>query len=480
MNIQFIVYILGWILNFQGLFLLVPSLVAAFYKEKSGVAFIISALICLVIGVILTRWKPKSKSFYAKEGFITVAAGWLVLSISGALPFLISGEIPSVFDALFETISGYTTTGATILMDVEVMSRCILFWRSFTHWIGGMGVLVFVLAIVPLAGGNNMHMMRAESPGPTVGKLVPRVKTTAFILYAIYTALTVLEGILLLIAGMKPFDAVTTAFATAGTGGFGILNSSIADYSMAIQNIVGIFMVLFGVNFSVYFLILIRKPKQAWMCEEVKVYFAIVFMATIVIGINIREDFSSIWVAFQQAFFQVGSIITTTGFATYDFNLWPTFSKTILVLLMFVGACAGSTGGGIKVSRFILAFKNVKNEIATFIHPKSVRTIRYEGKKVNKDVVNSVNTYLVIYAFIFMISFLLISFEDNSLETNFTAIAATLNNIGPGLDEVGPTANFGHFHPFSKCVMMFDMLAGRLELIPMLILFTPSVWKKHR
>lgn len=480
MNIRFIIYILGWILNFQGLFLLIPPVVALLYKEKSGLAFLISAIISLAIGFFLTRWKPKNKSFYAKEGFITVAAGWLVLSISGSLPFLISGEIPSVVDALFETISGYTTTGATILSDVEVMSKCILFWRSFSHWIGGMGVLVFVLSIVPLAGGNNMHMMRAESPGPTVGKLVPRVRTTAFILYAIYTALTVLQAILLLIAGMQPFDAVTTAFGTAGTGGFGIVNSSMADYSMAIQNIVGIFMVLFGVNFSVYFLLLIRKPKQALMCEEVKVYFAIIFLATVFIGIDIREEFSSIWVAFQQAFFQVGSIITTTGFATCDFNLWPTFSKTILVLLMFVGACAGSTGGGIKVSRFILAFKNVKNEIATIVHPKSVHTIRFEGKKVNKEVMNSVNAYLVIYMFIFMASFLLISFENKSLETTFTAIAATLNNIGPGFDAVGPTANFGHFTPFSKCVMMFDMLAGRLELIPLLVLFSPSVWKRHR
>lgn len=481
MNIRFIVYILGWILNFQGLFLLVPSVLSVFLKERVGYAYLISSLICLLVGFVLTRWKPKSKSFYAKEGFVTVAIGWIVLSISGALPFLISGEIPSIFNALFETISGYTTTGATILTDVEAMSRCGLFWRAFTHWIGGMGVLVFVLSIVPLAGGNNMHMMRAESTGPSVGKLVPRVKTTAFILYAIYTALTLLECILLLFAGMNLFDAVTTSFSTAGTGGFGNLNTSMASYSMAIQNIVGIFMVLFGVNFSVYFLILVKKPKQAFMCEEARIYFAIIFVATLVIGIDIRENFSSIWVAFQQAFFQVGSVITTTGFATCDYNLWPTFSRTILIFIMFVGACAGSTGGGIKVSRIVIALKNVKNEIGTFIHPKSIRNIRFEGKKVNSDIVCSINTYLVIYMIIYIVSWIIISLENYSFETTFTSVAAMLNNVGPGLDAVGPVENFSQFNPLSKCVMMFDMLAGRLELMPMLILFTPSIWKKsHR
>lgn len=481
MNIRFIVYILGWILNFQGLFLLVPSVLSVFLKERVGYAYLISSLICLLVGFVLTRWKPKSKSFYAKEGFVTVAIGWIVLSISGALPFLISGEIPSIFNALFETISGYTTTGATILTDVEAMSRCGLFWRAFTHWIGGMGVLVFVLSIVPLAGGNNMHMMRAESTGPSVGKLVPRVKTTAFILYAIYTALTLLECILLLFAGMNLFDAVTTSFSTAGTGGFGNLNTSMASYSMTIQNIVGIFMVLFGVNFSVYFLILVKKPKQAFMCEEARIYFAIIFVATLVIGIDIRENFSSIWVAFQQAFFQVGSVITTTGFATCDYNLWPTFSRTILIFIMFVGACAGSTGGGIKVSRIVIALKNVKNEIGTFIHPKSIRNIRFEGKKVNSDIVCSINTYLVIYMIIYIVSWIIISLENYSFETTFTSVAAMLNNVGPGLDAVGPVENFSQFNPLSKCVMMFDMLAGRLELIPMLILFTPSIWKKtHR
>lgn len=480
MNYRFIAYVLGWILNVQGIFLLVPSLVALYYKEGSGFAFLIAAGISLGIGAALTIRKPKNKNFYAKDGFLTVALGWVVLSVSGALPFIISSEIPSVVDALFETISGYTTTGATILSDVEAMSKCMLFWRSFTHFIGGMGILVFVLCILPLAGGNNMHLMRAESPGPSVGKLVPRVRYTAMILYGIYTALTVLECVLLLFGGMSFFEAICTSFATAGTGGFGIKNSSIADYSIYIQNVVAVFMVIFGVNFTVYFLILVKKPLDALKSEELRTYLLVVLTATIMIGINIRGHFSSIWMSFQQAFFQVATIITTTGFATTDFNLWPTFSKTILVALMFCGACAGSTGGGIKVSRIVIALKNVKNSVEAFIHPKSIRIIRMDGKKVSSDVVRSVNTYIVLFLLLFVSSVLLISLENYSFETCFTSVAATINNIGPGLDGVGPMENFAKFNPFSKCVFMFDMLAGRLELIPMVILFTPWLWKKNR
>ncbi len=480
MNFGFIRFILGWILNFQGLFLLVPCIVSIIYKESSGYSFLAASIISFAVGIACTRHKPKNKSFYARDGFISVSLGWIVLSLSGALPFLLSGEIPNVFDALFETISGYTTTGATILSDVESLSKCILFWRSFTHWIGGMGILAFVLCILPLAGGNNMHLLRAESPGPSVGKLVPRVKYTAMILYGMYTFLTVAECVLLLIGGMDVFDAVTTSFATAGTGGFGIRNSSIADYNVFIQNVVAVFMVLFGVNFTIYFLILVRKPKQILKSEELRAYLGIVFLATLIIGINVRDSFSSIWVALQQAFFQVASIITTTGFATTDFNLWPTLSKSILVLIMFIGACAGSTGGGIKVSRIVIAWKNVKNEIASFIHPKSVHIIKLEGKKVGNDVVRSVNTYIVLYLLIMVASVLLISLENFSFETSFTSVVATLNNIGPGLDGVGPMENFAKFNPFSKCVFMFDMLAGRLELIPMVILFAPWIWRKSK
>lgn len=480
MNFGFITYIIGWILNFQGLFLLVPCIVSMAYNEKSGFAFVISSLISLTVGMLFTRKKPTNKSFYAKEGFITVALGWIALSVSGALPFLISGEIPNVFNALFESISGYTTTGATILSDVESLSKGILFWRSFTHWIGGMGVLVFVLCILPLADGNNMHLMRAESPGPSVGKLVPKMRSTAMILYGIYAALTVVEGILLLFGGMSLFDAVTTSLATAGTGGFGIKNNSMADYSMYIQNVVAVFMFIFGVNFNIYFLMLVRKPKEILQSEELKTYLGIVLVATVVIALNISGSLSSIWVALQQAFFQVTAIITTTGFSTVDFNHWPELSKFILVGLMFMGGCAGSTSGGIKISRIIIAWKNLKNEISSFVHPKRVQVIRLEGRKVGNDIVKSVNAYFVLYALLFIGSMFLICIENGSFETNFTAIAATLNNVGPGLAGVGPMENFGGFSPFSKCVFMFGMLAGRLELIPMIILFSPWIWKNKR
>ena len=480
MNFGFITYIIGWILNFQGLFLLVPCIISMIYNEKSGFAFIISSIISFAVGFLFTRKKPRNRSFYAKEGFISVALGWIALSVSGALPFIISGEIPNIFNALFESISGYTTTGATILSDVESLSKCLLFWRSFTHWIGGMGVLVFVLCILPLADGNNMHLMRAESPGPSVGKLVPKVKSTAMILYGIYTVLTIIECILLLFGKMSLFDAVTTSLATAGTGGFGIKNNSMADYSMYIQNVVAIFMFIFGVNFNIYFLFLIRKPKEVLQSEELRTYLGIVLISTLIIGINISGSLSSIWVGIQQAFFQVSSIITTTGFSTIDFNTWPEVSKFILVGLMFIGGCAGSTCGGIKISRIIIAWKNLKNEISSFVHPKRVQIIRLEGRKVGSDVVKSVNAYLVLYLILFVVSVFLISIENGSFETNFTAIAATLNNIGPGLDGVGPMENFGGFNPLSKCVFMFGMLAGRLELIPMIILFSPWVWKNNR
>ena len=480
MNFGFITYIIGWILNFQGAFLLVPCIVAMIYNEKSGFAFLISSLISFVVGMLCTRKKIENRSFYAKEGFITVALGWIALSVSGALPFIISREIPDIFNALFESISGYTTTGATILSDVESLSKCLLFWRSFTHWIGGMGVLAFVLCILPLAGGNNMHLMRAESPGPSVGKLVPKIRSTATILYGIYTALTVIECILLLFGGMTLFDAITTSMATAGTGGFGIKNDSMASYSAYIQNVVAVFMVIFGVNFNIYFLLLIRKPKEILKSEELRTYLGIILVSTLIIGFNISSSFSSIWVAIQQAFFQVASIITTTGFSTVDFNHWPELSKLILVGIMFIGGCAGSTCGGIKISRFIIAWKNLKSEISSFVHPKRVQSIRLEGRKIGNDIVKSVNTYFVLYFLIFAVSVLLISIENGSLETNFTAISATLNNIGPGLDGVGPMENFGVFNPFSKCVFMFGMLAGRLELIPMIILFSPWIWKNNR
>ena len=417
--------------------------------------------------------------FYAKEGFVTVALSWIILSVMGALPFVINEEIPNFTDALFEIISGFTTTGASILSDVEALSHCSLIWRSFSHWIGGMGVLVFILAILPLAGGgHSMHLLRAESPGPSVGKLVPRLRSTAMILYGIYFFMTVIELIILLIAKMPLFDAICTAFGTAGTGGFGIKNDSMTSYSTLIQGIGTVFLILFGVNFNVYYLFLIKKPKEALKCEELRYYLGIIGFAILFITINIRGLFPSIFKAFHHAAFQVGSIITTTGFATEDFNIWPQASKTLLVIIMFIGACAGSTGGGIKVSRFALLLKTVGKELSHLIHPRSIKIIKFEGKKVEHDVIRSVNVFLITYVLIFAFSVLAICIDGLDLTTNFTAVAATLNNIGPGLELVGPTQNFSVFSSFSKYILMFDMLAGRLELFPMLILFTPATWKK--
>ena len=427
----------------------------------------------------MSRKKPSNTVFYAKEGFVSVALSWIVLSIFGALPFYFSGEIPLFEDALFEVISGFTTTGASVLSDVEALSRCMLMWRSFTHWIGGMGVLVFILAVLPLAGGYNMHIMRAESPGPSVGKLVPRVKLTAKILYVIYFSLTVLQILILLVSGMPWFDSLAMSFGTAGTGGFGILNSSCGSYPTFQQAVFTIFMILFGINFNVYYLFLIKKPKDALHCEEMRGYLAIIAASILLIAWNIREYYPTILQAIHHSAFQVASIITTTGYSSADFDLWPSFSKTILVSLMFVGACAGSTGGGIKVSRIAIAFKTVKKEMSSLIHPRSIKILKYEGKPIEHTVLRSINTYLITYMLIFACSVLLISLNEFDPTTNFTAVAATLNNIGPGLEKVGPTCNFGIFSPFSKYVLMFDMLAGRLELFPMLLLFSPRTWMKE-
>ena len=479
MNSSIIRYILGHVLKFEALFLVLPCFTALIYRETEGFAFLIVLFVCFILGSICTHTKPENTVFYAKEGFVTVALSWIILSVMGALPFVINEEIPSFTDALFEIISGFTTTGASILSDVEALSHCSLIWRSFSHWIGGMGVLVFILAILPLAGGgHSMHLLRAESPGPSVGKLVPRLRSTAKILYGIYFFMTVIELIILLIAKMPLFDAICTSFGTAGTGGFGIRNDSMAGYSSTIQIIVTIFMILFGVNFNVYYLFLIKKPKEALKCEELRYYLGIIAFAALFITINIRGYFPSIFEAFRHASFQVGSIITTTGFATEDFNIWPQASKTILVILMFVGACAGSTGGGIKVSRFALLLKTVGKELSHLIHPRSIKIIKFEGKKVEHDVIRSVNVFLITYVMVFAFSVLFICVDGLDLTTNFTAVAATLNNIGPGLELVGPTQNFSLFSNFSKCVLMFDMLAGRLELFPMLILFTPATWRK--
>lgn len=480
MNIRMITYILGWVLNIESILMAIPCLTAVVYQESSGFYFLGTLIASGILGWAATHKKPENTVFYAKEGFVAVSLSWIVLSFFGALPFYLSREIPMFEDAMFEVISGFTTTGASILNDVEGLSRCMLIWRSLTHWIGGMGVLVFILAILPLAGGYNIHIMRAESPGPSVGKLVPKIKSTAKILYVIYFAMTVLEIFLLVAGGMPWFDSICTSFGTAGTGGFGIKNSSLAYYdSYYLQGVVTLFMILFGVNFNVYYLLLIRHPKDAFHCEELRGYLGIILVSILLIGFNIRGSFSSLFTAFHHAAFQVASIITTTGFSTADFDKWPELSKSILVALMLVGACAGSTGGGIKVSRIMIAFKSVKKELAALIHPRSVKILKLEGKPLEHNVVRSVNAFLIVYLFIFTFSVILISVDNFDFTTNFTAVVATINNIGPGLSVVGPAGNFSGFSGFSKFILMFDMLAGRLELFPMLLLFSPATWRKQ-
>lgn len=478
MNYSIIRYLLCWVLQVEGLFMALPCITALIYREKSGWAFLGVMAACILIGTLGKQAKPKSQVFYAREGFVTVSLSWVVLSLAGALPFTLCGEIPSYTDALFETISGFTTTGASILTEVEALSRCCLFWRSFTHWLGGMGVLVFILAVLPLTGSSNMHLMRAESPGPSVGKLVPRVRVTAQILYSIYLAMTLLQIVLLFASGMPLFDAMTMGFGTAGTGGFGVLNDSAASYTTLQQGILTVFMILFGINFNVYYLFLVKKPKQALCCEEMRVYLGIILAAILLIVWNARACFGSLFEAFHHSAFQVASIITTTGFSTVDFNAWPHFSRAVLVILMFIGACAGSTGGGIKVSRCVILFKSVRKELRSAMHPRCVQRIRFEGRAIEKETIHSIERFFAVYVMVFAVSALLIALDDMDFASTFTSVAATLNNIGPGLEIVGPTSNFSSLSALSKYVLMFDMLAGRLEIFPMLVLFLPSTWKK--
>ncbi len=480
MNFASIIYILGKLIELEGVLFLAPAFVSLFYREKQGFVYFIIAVLCIIIGRIITIKKLEKKTYYAKEGFISVAMGWIIMSVVGCLPFVITGEIPYFTDAFFETVSGFTTTGSSILSDVESLSHCSLFWRSFTHWIGGMGVFVFMLAILPMTGAHNMHLMRSESPGPDVGKLVPKLGESAKILYTLYFGITVQQIFILIITGMPVFDAVTLSFGTAGTGGFGIKNSSIADYTYLQQLIITIFMVLFGINFNFYFFLIIRKSiKSAFKMDEVRTYLGIVAIATAAIMINAWKIFDSPADAFIKSFFQVGSIITTTGFSTADFNTWPSFSKTILVLLMFVGACAGSTGGGFKVSRILILIKSYFRELRHFIHPRLVKNIYIDKRRIKDETVTGVKVYLVSYVLILITSVILISLDGFDFETNFTAVMATLNNIGPGLSVVGPTGNYDSFSVFSKYVLSFDMLAGRLELYPLLILFAPGTWRRR-
>ena len=477
MNMKSVSYILGWILNVEAALMGLPLVTAVIYGETQGIAFAATMALCALVGFLLTHKRAASPHFYAREGFVATALSWIVMSVFGCLPFYLSGEIPRFVDALFETVSGFTTTGASILSDVEHMSHCCMLWRCFTHWIGGMGVLVFLLAVLPMVGGSNMHLMKAESPGPVVGKLVPKVRYTARILYMLYIVLTILEFLLLMLGGMIPFEALCTSFGTAGTGGFGFKNDSFTSFSPYIQWVVTIFMILFGVNFNAYFLLLLRKFNRV-ISEEVRGYFVVILAAVGLITANIYSIYNNFGEALRQAAFQVGSIITTTGFSSCDFDLWPTLSKEILVVLMFIGACAGSTGGGIKVSRLLILGKTLGKELKQALHPQVVAPVRMDGKLLNHETIRTTNVYMGAYFFIFVVSFLLISLDGFDMVTNFTAIAATLNNIGPGLAQVGPMMNFGSFTNPAKLVMIFDMLAGRLEIFPMLVLFLPDTWRR--
>ena len=479
MNYGSIRYIIGWILKVEAALMTLPMIVSVVYREKNGVYFVMAALLCLGAGVLLSMKKPEKTTYYAKEGYISVALGWIVMSIMGCLPFVFSGEIPFFFDALFEIISGFTTTGASILTDVEALSKCMLFWRSFSHWVGGMGVLVFILAILPLAGGeHNLQLMKAESPGPSVSKLVPRLRETAMMLYKIYLGMTVLMIVILAVSGMPLFDTLCLTFGTAGTGGFGVLNSSVAGYTTFQQAVITVFMMLFGVNFSFYFLLLYKKAKDAFSMEEVRWYFVIYFGAVLLITVNLAGQAGSVLEHFHHAAFQAASIMTTTGFSTVDFNLWPQLSKAVLLLLMFIGACAGSTGGGMKVSRIVVYMKSIKREMAALIHPRSVQVMKLEGKAVDSAMLRSIFSFLSAYLVIFVVSLLIVTLDGFDLETNFSAVAATFNNIGPGLGGVGPTSNFAGYSVLSKLVLSLDMLIGRLEIFPILLLFAPNTWKK--
>jgi trk system potassium uptake protein TrkH len=477
MNFSIIVYIIGYVLKIEGALMLAPTLVGVYYGESEYLGFGIVAIATFLIGLLLSFKKPKNQNFYAKEAFVSVPLAWIFVSIFGALPFVISGDIPRFIDALFETVSGFTTTGSSILNDVEALSHASLFWRSFSHWIGGMGILVFILSVLPITNGATMHLMRAESPGPQVDKVVPKIKDTSIMLYIIYGAMTVLQMILLIIGETPIFDAVTLSLGTAGTGGFAIKNTGLASYSPYVQYVVAIFMILFGVNFNVYILLLRKHLKQAFKVEEARWYIAIVFLAVALITVNTKYLFPTLEEAFRTALFHVGSMITTTGYATYDYSInYPQFSLVIIVFLMFIGACAGSTGGGLKVSRITIVTKTVRDELARIVHPRAVKKVRSEGKVVEHTVVRSINTYLLAFIGVFALSLLLISLDNFDFTTNFTAVSATINNIGPGLGKVGPYGNFSEFSDFSKLVFCFNMIAGRLEILPMLVLINPKTW----
>lgn len=480
MNKRSIIYILGWVLIVDAVAMQIGTITSLIYGEKEAWYFVLTGVVSAILGVLAIKVKkPKNMVLYQKAGFASTALSWILLSLVGCMPFWLSGEIPSFIDAFYETVSGITTTGATILNDVEALSKGMLMWRSFLHWLGGMGVIVFLLAIIPKLGGQqNIFLMKAESPGPIIGKAVPRMRNYATMLYGIYITLTALEFILLLFGGLNVFEAINTSFSTAGTGGFGIYNSNAAAFeSYYVQMVIAVFMLLFGINFSVYLCLIARKFKQSLKFEELWIYLGIVAVSTAIIAFNISSIYKP-YDAFHQSFFYVTSIISTTGFGLTDVNKWPELSKTVIIILTFIGASAGSTGGGFKISRIILLFKEVRKEFSLLVHPRNVKLVKMDGKTVNHDIMRTTSMYLVLYIGVFAISFLLVSIDNMDFTTSFTAVAANLNNTGPGLGAVGPVGNYADFSILSKIVFIFDMLAGRLEIYPLLLLFAPSAWKK--
>lgn len=480
MNRKMISYTVGKITALEAILLLLPAAVALYYRESCIFPILISAAVSAAVGgLLLLLSKPKDKTIYAKDGFMITALAWIILSAIGALPFFISGEIPNYIDAFFETVSGFTTTGASILADIEKMSRGLLFWRSFTHWIGGMGVLVLMVALFPSDSGRSIHILRAEMPGPIVGKLVPKAKNTAKILYLIYIVLTVLQMVILFTGGMPLFDSVVLSFGTAGTGGFGIRADSVASYSPYLQNVITVFMVLFGINFNIFYLILIRRVKSVFKNTELWCYLGLFAVATALIAVNIYPMYNSVGDAVRLSAFQTASIMSTTGYATANFDLWPGLSRSIILLLMFIGASAGSTAGGLKVSRVIMLLKTMRKDLKYRLHPKTVSVVRYEGKTLDKATARGVGSYFILYAVLFVIVFFILSFEPFSMETNISAAASCINNVGPGLGSVGPALSYAGYSWFSKIVLSLAMLFGRLELYPMLFLLTPTIWKKN-
>lgn len=481
MNRRMVFYTVGRMLMLESLLFLLPAVVALIYLEIQGLSFLAAALVTALAGLLfILTTRPQNKLIYAKEGFIIVALSWILFSLFGALPFVFSGEIPNYANALFETASGFSTTGSSILNDVEALSHCTAFWRSFTHWVGGMGILVFIVALMPNVTDRSIHILRAEMPGHTMGKLVPRLKDTAKILYLIYIALTVTEIIFLLAGGMPLFDSFIHAFGTAGTGGFGIKSDSIASYSPYLQWVITVFMLIFGVNFNIYYLILIRRFRSVFRSVELWCYLATAVISTIAVTVSIYSQalFHTLGEAIRTGSFQVASILTTTGYSTADFDTWPTVARTVLLLLMFVGGCSGSTAGGLKFSRVIILFKMIRRELRRMLHPRSLSTVKFEGKTVDDVTLHSVSVYFAFYMVCTLSCFLLLSFEPFGFETNFSATVACFNNIGPGFAGVGPAATYADYSVFSKLLLSFMMLLGRLEIFPLFLAFSPSAWSK--